>query len=207
MSARAKADKATEQLNGALALLSASRPKTALKLYSLTQTLLNDLAESITEQYKEEAKEYIAKRDAEVEAWKNTAALFEKNSSWYRGLLVETASLLGEGVRTDDQGFTYDEPFVSKVPKTLRDNLVFLLVRLEFVQTWVLRDSSAVLQSEIDELQRKIDNYDQAKNAVQPDKGPYQVAAQGQAGQTNLAHAAYDSMEEFGGHNLRSTDV
>lgn len=48
--------------------------------------------------------------------WMADAARHSRNEEWYRGLLMEFGSVLGDEVRRMGDGTLNDEPFPSKIP-------------------------------------------------------------------------------------------
>lgn len=67
------------------------------------------------------AEAELATERAARQGWEEDAARFARNERWLHGLLVETASHLGDEVRTNDAGQVTPEPFVSKIPEAVKN--------------------------------------------------------------------------------------
>ncbi len=63
--------------------------------------------------------EAVAKR---IAAWMETAAQNQRNTDYYRGLLVECGRFIGERAFTADDGTIMDDVLCAKLPEIIQDD-------------------------------------------------------------------------------------
>lgn len=81
---------------------------------------LNATVEELLQLSHEELlKKLLKLRDLTV-GWIDSAAMFQRNSDYYRGLVVEIGELFGEEAKTSDDGSVQDGVLCAKVPELVK---------------------------------------------------------------------------------------
>lgn len=71
----------------------------------------------------EEWRDQIEQLTLEVSNWTETAALNQRNTDFYRGIVIEIGELFGVAAKTSDDGSVQEDVLALKVPELVRSLL------------------------------------------------------------------------------------